>query len=64
VSQELEEGLCSIAVPLTDRAGNVIAAMNLSGNAGRVSVTQMTRKMLPRLQAAAERINTSLRLRA
>ena len=64
VSQELEEGLCSIAVPLFDRAGNVMAAMNISGNAGRVSVAQMTRKILPRLQAAAERINTSLRLRA
>jgi IclR family pca regulon transcriptional regulator len=64
VSQELEEGLCSVAVPLTDRAGNVIAAMNISGNAGRVSLAQMTRKMLPHLQAAAERINTSLRLRA
>ncbi|HEY4371882.1 MAG TPA: IclR family transcriptional regulator C-terminal domain-containing protein [Burkholderiales bacterium] len=63
-SQELEEGLCSIAVPLTDRAGNVIAAMNISGNASRVSVSQMTRKILPRLQAAAERINHALRLRA
>lgn len=64
VSQELEEGLCSIAVPLRDRAGNVIAAMNISGNAHRVTPAQMTRKMLPRLQQAAERINTSLRLRA
>jgi IclR family pca regulon transcriptional regulator len=64
VSQELEEGLVSIAVPLLDRNGNVMAAMNLSGNASRVTAAQMTRKMLPRLQAAAERINTSLRLRA
>jgi len=64
VSQELEEGLVSIAVPLLDRNGNVMAAMNLSGNASRVTAAQMTRKLLPRLQAAAERINTSLRLRA
>jgi len=64
VSQELEEGLCSIAVPLLDRNGNVMAAMNISGNASRVTTAQMTRKMLPLLQAAAERINTSLRLRA
>ena len=64
VSQELEEGLSSIAVPLLDRNGNVMAAMNISVNASRVSVAQMTRKLLPRLQAAAERINTSLRLRA
>ncbi len=60
VSQELEEGLCSIAVPLFDRAGNVIAAMNISGNAHRVTPAQMTRKLLPRLKQAAERINAAL----
>jgi len=60
VSQELEEGLCSIAVPLLDRGGNVIAAMNISGNAHRVTPAQMTRKILPRLQQAAQRINAAL----
>jgi len=60
VSQELEEGLCSIAVPLLDRSGQVIAAMNISGNASRVSPAQMTRKILPHLQQAASRINTAL----
>lgn len=64
VSQELEEGLCSVAVPLHDRSGQVIAAMNVSGNASRVSQAQMVRKMLPRLRAAAGRIDTALRLRA
>ena len=64
VNQELEEGLCSIAVPLTDRAGNVIAAMNISANANRVSAAQMTRKFLPPLKAAAARINQALALRA
>jgi IclR family pca regulon transcriptional regulator len=63
VNQELEEGLCSIAVPLFDRAGNVIAAMNLSGNANRVSPAQMTRKLLPSLKSAATRINQALRMR-
>jgi IclR family pca regulon transcriptional regulator len=60
ISQELEEGLCSIAVPLFDRAGNVIAAMNISGNAHVVTPAQMTRKILPRLKRAAERINAAL----
>ena len=60
ISQELEEGLCSIAVPLFDRAGNVIAAMNISGNAHVVTPAQMTRKILPRLKRAAERINGAL----
>jgi IclR family pca regulon transcriptional regulator len=64
VNQELEEGLCSIAVPLKDRTGNVIAAMNLSANANRVSATQMTRKFLPALKTAAARINQALALRA
>ena len=63
VDQELEEGLCSIAVPLFDRAGSIIAAMNLSGNTSRISQAQMTRKLLPLLKHSAERINTALRLR-
>ena len=64
VNQELEEGLCSIAVPLHDRTGAVIAAMNLSCNSTRVSAAQMTKNFLPPLKAAATRINLALRMRA
>lgn len=64
VNQELEEGLCSIAVPLYDRSGTVIAAMNLSCNSTRVSAAQMTKTFLPPLKAAAARINQALRMRA
>jgi IclR family pca regulon transcriptional regulator len=63
VNQELEEGLSSIAVPLTDRAGHVIAAMNLSVNANRFTPTQMTRRLLPPLKDAAARINQALAMR-
>ena len=63
VNQELEEGLSSIAVPLHDRTGAVIAAMNLSCNSTRMSVAQMTRSLLPSLTAAAARINHALRMR-
>lgn len=63
VNQELEEGLSSIAVPLTDRSGHVIAAMNLSVNANRFTPTQMTRRLLPPLKAAAARINQALAMR-
>ena len=63
VDQELEEGLCSIAVPLFDRAGNIIAAMNLSGNTSRITQSHMTRKLLPMLKRSAQRINAALRLR-
>ncbi|MFN0160214.1 MAG: IclR family transcriptional regulator C-terminal domain-containing protein [Burkholderiales bacterium] len=64
VDQELEEGLISVAVPLVDRSGHVIAAMNLSVNAARVPVARVRRSLLPRLRAAADRINRALQMRA
>ena len=35
VNQELEEGLISIAAPIVDRAGRMVAALNISGQANR-----------------------------
>jgi IclR family transcriptional regulator, pca regulon regulatory protein len=64
VNQELEEGLRSIAVPLKDRTGKTIAAMNISGQANRNSEKMMTVEFLPKLKQAAERINTALRMRS
>ncbi|MBL8384363.1 MAG: helix-turn-helix domain-containing protein [Burkholderiales bacterium] len=64
VDQELEDGLRSIAVPLVDRGGRVIAAMNLSANAHQVSSAQMVRRLLPPLKDAAARINRALAMRA
>lgn len=63
VNQELEEGLCAIAVPLKDRTGKIIAAMNISGQANRNSEKTMTGQFLPKLLHAAEKINDALRLR-
>ena len=37
VDQELEEGLRSVAAPIRDRAGTVIAAVNVSAHASRTS---------------------------
>jgi IclR family pca regulon transcriptional regulator len=62
VNQELEDGLISISVPLHDRAGRIIAAMNVSGHSSRTSPTDMTRGFLPVLKQAAERIDAALRL--
>jgi IclR family pca regulon transcriptional regulator len=53
VDQELEEGLRSLAVPVTDRAGRVVAAMNVSGQANRVTVEKMKHGFLPVLRRAA-----------
>lgn len=53
VDQELEAGLRSIAVPARDRAGNVIAAMNVSSHAARATQGEMVRTLLPELRRAA-----------
>lgn len=60
VDQELEAGLRSLAVPIRNRSGVVVAAMNLGCHAGRVSVETMTDKFLPVLQEASVRITSSL----
>jgi len=53
VDQELEEGLRSIAVPIKGGNGRVVAAMNVSGQANRVTIDQMKRSFLPALLRAA-----------
>ena len=60
VDQELEEGLRSIAVPLRGKSGRVVAAMNVSGHANRVSVERMQQDWLPVLQRAADEIAHAL----
>jgi IclR family transcriptional regulator, pca regulon regulatory protein len=64
VDQELEEGLRSVAVPIRDAGGQVIAAMNLSGHASRVTVAQMKREFVPALLQASARITATLQMRA
>jgi IclR family pca regulon transcriptional regulator len=56
VDQELERGLRSVAAPIRDAAGRVIAAANVGAHAGRVTVATLRRALLPSLQAAAESI--------
>jgi len=54
VEEELELGLCSLAVPVRNAQGTVVAAMNVSAQAGRISSATMLEHMLPVLHAAAE----------
>jgi IclR family transcriptional regulator, pca regulon regulatory protein len=61
VDQELEEGLRSIAAPIRDRSGRVVAAVNLSAHASRTSIDSMRRELLPPLLATAARIDPDLR---
>lgn len=57
VDQELEEGLISIAAPIRNRSGQVIAALNVSGQANRTSASEMEAKFLAPLQQAAQKIS-------
>ncbi|SFC03448.1 transcriptional regulator, IclR family [Polaromonas sp. OV174] len=60
INQELEEGLVSIAAPITDRSGKTVAALNISGQANRSSAKLMQESMLPQLLAAAQTISRLL----
>lgn len=56
VDQELELGLRSIAVPVRDRAGHVVAAVNVSTQSARHSMADMSATILPHLRQAAARV--------
>jgi len=56
VDQELEIGLRSIAVPVRGVTGAVVAAMNVSTQAARVSRREMEGRFLPALQQGASEV--------
>ena len=56
VDEELEIGLRSIAVPMRDRMGRIIAAINVSTQSVRFSTEDMRREILPKLTEAARKI--------
>jgi len=60
VDQELEEGLRSLAAPIRDADGNVVAAVNVSTHAGRRSLESVVGDLLRPLLATAERIEQDL----
>lgn len=53
VDEELEIGLRSIAVPVRDNAGRIVAAINVSTQSARHSCVEMEEVMLPLLRRAA-----------
>lgn len=55
--QEYEEGVQSVAVPLHDRTGRVVAALNVSAPTSRVSPPDFLRQSLPVLRLAAQGID-------
>jgi IclR family pca regulon transcriptional regulator len=64
IDEELEEGLRSIAVPVHDRAGRVVAAVNVSMHTSRRSADEARAETLPPLREAARNIENELQVAA
>jgi IclR family pca regulon transcriptional regulator len=60
VDQEYEVGLRSLAVPVYAASGRVVATVNLSGNAPRLSVLEMQSHFLAPLRTAANELSAFL----
>lgn len=56
LDQELEPALRSLAVPVRNRTDEVVAAVNVSTNAGRVPREQLMQTFLPVLRRCAEAV--------
>jgi IclR family transcriptional regulator, pca regulon regulatory protein len=56
VDQELESGLRSMAVPIRDSGGRVVAALNVGAHAQRVSIQALQVRFLPHLKSAAQEL--------
>lgn len=61
VDQELESGLRSLAVPIRDSAGRVVAALNVGAHAQRVSIQDLQLRFLPQLKGAAQELSLIVR---
>jgi len=60
VDEELERGLRAIAVPILDRGGQAVAALNLSTHTTRTTRNEMRERFLPQLRAIAAQISASV----
>jgi IclR family pca regulon transcriptional regulator len=64
VDQELEQGVRSAAVPIRDANHAVVAALNVSVHATRMTMPALRRDVVPRLLRTAEAIEVDLRAAA
>jgi len=60
VDQELEQGLRSLAVPVRDSSGRVLAAMNVSTHAGRATIADLEKRFLPPMLGASRELSQQL----
>jgi IclR family pca regulon transcriptional regulator len=61
--QEIEVGLRSIAVPIRNPNGAIVAAMNVSAKVARVALDELVNTHLPLLRGAAQELSAVLRTR-
>jgi IclR family transcriptional regulator, pca regulon regulatory protein len=61
VDQELEQGVRSAAVPIRDGSQTVVAALNVSVHATRMTMQGLRRDLVPRLLRTADAIEVDLR---
>ena len=61
IDQELELGLCSIAVPLLDAHGKVVAAINIGAQTARAPVSRMIAQFLPLIRKVQTEVRPLLR---
>ncbi|WP_454254121.1 IclR family transcriptional regulator domain-containing protein [Pseudomonas sp. Marseille-Q8238] len=60
IDQELEVGLRSVAVPVCDPAGQVLAALNVGTHVGRISRQELEVRFLPALLEASRDLSSRL----
>lgn len=63
INQELELGVRSVAVPIREASGRVVAAANVSAHASRVSLEDLEDKFLPVLMRTVKDIEADLLVR-
>ncbi|MFH8445679.1 IclR family transcriptional regulator C-terminal domain-containing protein [Streptomyces sp. NPDC018026] len=62
VDEELEAGLRAIAVPVRDRTGRVVAALNIALHAARRTADDCVAHLLPELRHTADLVEAELRV--
>lgn len=62
VEEELEKGLRALAVPIRDRNGHPVAALNVSTHTGRGTSGESRTALLPALEETAAHIETELHI--
>ncbi len=61
VDQELEDGVRSVAAPIVDQKGKVVAALNVSCHASRTDLAKIRHEFLPKVKATAATISQAAR---